>query len=171
MVFETKDPFGSPEEFGNRQQHRWTLGRRIDSYHASYESYVANICRTDEETSQPERTGTRPRILAIERSTMQTRTASLPRAVGVTNRIHADNRQVRARHLCAAAREYEGPSIVHDASLWTPTQPAIVASGTGAPGEAAATSYDNHKPQSPPPDLPSLLLDSRIVYLGMPLVR
>jgi ATP-dependent Clp endopeptidase proteolytic subunit ClpP len=42
---------------------------------------------------------------------------------------------------------------------------------TGAPGAAATTSGgDQHKPRSPPPDLPSLLLDSRIVYLGMPLV-
>ena len=30
--------------------------------------------------------------------------------------------------------------------------------------------YDDHKPRTPPPDLPSLLLDSRITYLGMPLV-
>ena len=30
--------------------------------------------------------------------------------------------------------------------------------------------FDDHKPRSPPPDLPSLLLDSRITYLGMPLV-
>lgn len=102
---------------------------------------------------------------------MQARTGSLSRASGVTSRIRMDNRLVGARHSCAAAREYQGPSIVHDSSLWTPAQPAIVASGTGAPGEAAATSYDNHKPQTPPPDLPSLLLDSRIVYLGMPLVR
>ena len=26
--------------------------------------------------------------------------------------------------------------------------------------------YDDHKPRTPPPDLPSLLLDSRICYLG-----
>lgn len=32
------------------------------------------------------------------------------------------------------------------------------------------TSYNEHKPKTPPPDLPSLLLDSRIVYIGMPLV-
>lgn len=31
-------------------------------------------------------------------------------------------------------------------------------------------SYSEHKPKTPPPDLPSLLLDSRIVYIGMPLV-
>ena len=30
------------------------------------------------------------------------------------------------------------------------------------------TSYDEHRPKTPPPDLPSLLLDSRIVYIGMP---
>lgn len=30
--------------------------------------------------------------------------------------------------------------------------------------------YNEHKPKTPPPDLPSLLLDSRIVYIGMPLV-
>lgn len=30
------------------------------------------------------------------------------------------------------------------------------------------TSYSDHKPKTPPPDLPSLLLDSRIVYVGMP---
>lgn len=67
---------------------------------------------------------------------------------------------------------YTGPSLVHDRSLWLPpsgqTNMDIQNSGTGAPGEAAAASYDGHKPQTPPPDLPSLLLDSRIVYLGMP---
>ena len=63
---------------------------------------------------------------------------------------------------------------MYDESLWLPQPPnmsvkgSIQASGTGAPGAAAAASYDSHKPQTPPPDLPSLLLDSRIVYLGMP---
>jgi len=33
-----------------------------------------------------------------------------------------------------------------------------------------SSSYNEHKPKTPPPDLPSLLLDSRIVYIGMPLV-
>lgn len=33
---------------------------------------------------------------------------------------------------------------------------------------AAGGGMDEHKPKTPPPDLPSLLLDSRIVYLGMP---
>lgn len=43
-----------------------------------------------------------------------------------------------------------------------------VQASSGAPGAAAGTGYDDHKPRTPPPDLPSLLLDSRIVYLGMP---
>lgn len=34
----------------------------------------------------------------------------------------------------------------------------------------AATAPSESTPRTPPPDLPSLLLDSRIVYLGMPLV-
>ncbi|MBA0716646.1 hypothetical protein Golax_015459 [Gossypium laxum] len=33
-----------------------------------------------------------------------------------------------------------------------------------------SVSYNEHRPRSPPPDLPSLLLNGRIVYIGMPLV-
>ncbi|XP_051122166.1 ATP-dependent Clp protease proteolytic subunit-related protein 3, chloroplastic [Andrographis paniculata] len=33
-----------------------------------------------------------------------------------------------------------------------------------------SVSYNEHRPRRPPPDLPSLLLDGRIVYIGMPLV-
>ena len=43
--------------------------------------------------------------------------------------------------------------------------------GAGAPGAVAGYGYDDHKPRTPPPDLPSLLLDSRITYLGMPVRR
>jgi len=56
--------------------------------------------------------------------------------------------------------------------LWTPDEVQLqglnVQASSGAPGAAAGTGYDDHKPRTPPPDLPSLLLDSRIVYLGMP---
>lgn len=43
-------------------------------------------------------------------------------------------------------------------------------SASYSPGSAAtpSSSYSEHKPKTPPPDLPSLLLDSRIVYIGMP---
>ncbi len=55
--------------------------------------------------------------------------------------------------------------------LWMPENlvqvPITAAAGGGAPA-AASVGYDDHKPRSPPPDLPSLLLDSRITYLGMP---
>lgn len=33
-----------------------------------------------------------------------------------------------------------------------------------------AVTYNEHRPRKPPPDLPSLLLHGRIVYIGMPLV-
>lgn len=33
-----------------------------------------------------------------------------------------------------------------------------------------SASYNEHRPKKPPPDLPSLLLHGRIVYIGMPLV-
>ncbi|KAK3147267.1 hypothetical protein QOZ80_3BG0280280 [Eleusine coracana subsp. coracana] len=36
--------------------------------------------------------------------------------------------------------------------------------------ERSSTSYSEHRPRRPPPDLPSLLLHGRIVYIGMPLV-
>jgi hypothetical protein len=34
--------------------------------------------------------------------------------------------------------------------------------------ERSSTSYSEHRPRRPPPDLPSLLLHRRIVYIGMP---
>lgn len=33
-----------------------------------------------------------------------------------------------------------------------------------------SVSYNEHRPTRPPPDLPSLLLNGRIIYIGMPLV-
>jgi len=44
-----------------------------------------------------------------------------------------------------------------------------IAVGSNSPASATpGTSYNEHKPKTPPPDLPSLLLDSRIIYIGMP---
>ncbi len=54
--------------------------------------------------------------------------------------------------------------------LWLPDEtgqiPLITASS--APAAANYSSNDEHRARTPPPDLPSLLLDSRIVFLGMP---
>lgn len=54
--------------------------------------------------------------------------------------------------------------------LWLPDEtgqiPLITASS--APATASYSANDEHKARTPPPDLPSLLLDSRIVFLGMP---
>ena len=52
--------------------------------------------------------------------------------------------------------------------LWTPPAAQLDVQARGGAPAAAASSGDDHKPRTPPPDLPSLLLDSRIVYLGMP---
>ncbi|KAL3137464.1 hypothetical protein ABBQ38_004753 [Trebouxia sp. C0009 RCD-2024] len=77
------------------------------------------------------------------------------------------SRRAAIRHSCVASSSREA------SDLWTPEQsvvlphvhaaaaPAVVSPGSG---------YEDHKPRTPPPDLPSLLLDSRITYLGMPLV-
>ena len=44
-----------------------------------------------------------------------------------------------------------------------------VSMNSNSPASATpGTSYNEHKPKTPPPDLPSLLLDSRIIYIGMP---
>lgn len=54
--------------------------------------------------------------------------------------------------------------------LWTPENDITVPSIQGVAGAPAQVSagFDDHRPATPPPDLPSLLLDSRIVYVGMP---
>ncbi len=67
-----------------------------------------------------------------------------------------------------AAELYSGAT-----DLWMPEEllqstASIVAAGGGGAPAAASVGYDDHKPRTPPPDLPSLLLDSRITYLGMP---
>ena len=41
---------------------------------------------------------------------------------------------------------------------------------SGAPASVSSGGYDEHRAKTPPPDLPSILLDARIVWLGMPIV-
>ncbi len=64
--------------------------------------------------------------------------------------------------------------VGHEAAeqLWVPGAsvdiPLYPQAAAGAPAQAVYASYDEHKARTPPPDLPSLLLDSRITFLGMP---
>ena len=72
--------------------------------------------------------------------------------------------------ICFAAAAEASPGT---GELWRPdnviqSMPSIVAAAGGGAPAAASVGYDDHKPRTPPPDLPSLLLDSRITYLGMP---
>ncbi|CAG9463270.1 unnamed protein product [Pedinophyceae sp. YPF-701] len=94
----------------------------------------------------------------------------------------------RVRSPCAAAARRRATGRVMAAAeglpkveMWMPNKELQrvdkrvvsmqdVMMNSGAPGAAVASGGDQHKPKTPPPDLPSLLLDSRIVYLGMPLV-
>lgn len=72
----------------------------------------------------------------------------------------------RAQVSDAARGRFEGPPLLDLAAARMAQQtqmaaPAEVGRGGG---------YGEHRPRRPPPDLPSLLLNSRIVYVGMPLV-
>lgn len=74
-----------------------------------------------------------------------------------------------ADRSCAHAAEASS----NVSELWMPenlvlSAPSISAAAGGGAPAAASVGYDDHKPRTPPPDLPSLLLDSRITYLGMP---
>eukprot|EP00898_Chlorokybus_atmophyticus_P004584 jgi/Chlat1/5126/Chrsp33S05122 len=61
------------------------------------------------------------------------------------------------------ALNYTGPA-------WCPPD-FIQARAGSSPAQADyGGGYDEHRAKTPPPDLPSLLLDSRIIFLGMPLV-
>lgn len=79
---------------------------------------------------------------------------------------------LNARVVCmAGAAEGAG----EQADLWVPEcmvqlphVEAAARAAAGQPGVAVSSAYDDHRPRTPPPDLPSLLLDSRITYLGMP---
>jgi len=56
--------------------------------------------------------------------------------------------------------------------LWVP--PGLTAQqismNSGAPASVSSGGYDEHRAKTPPPDLPSILLDARIIWLGMPIV-
>eukprot|EP01026_Neomeris_dumetosa_P035907 TRINITY_DN2888_c0_g1_i2.p1 TRINITY_DN2888_c0_g1~~TRINITY_DN2888_c0_g1_i2.p1 ORF type:complete len:305 (+),score=44.77 TRINITY_DN2888_c0_g1_i2:33-917(+) len=67
--------------------------------------------------------------------------------------------------------QIQSGSIDYNSDIWVPASEILpnVRAGSSAPA-TVSEGYDEHKARTPPPDLPSLMLDSRIVYLGMPLV-
>eukprot|EP00210_Caulerpa_lentillifera_P001032 g995.t1 len=78
-----------------------------------------------------------------------------------------DRKQRRCRVRCLAEDErLPGLHVPSKSGLVFPE----MISGRQGGAETSAAGFDEHRPLTPPPDLPSLMLDSRIVYLGMPLV-
>ncbi|KAL4423092.1 hypothetical protein ABPG77_005897 [Micractinium sp. CCAP 211/92] len=100
------------------------------------------------------------------------RPCSLPQPA--LRRSSARGGRQQRQHVVAAVQGTPAAADVGDLhrfqQLWTPPAAQLDVQARGGAPAAAASSYDDHKPRTPPPDLPSLLLDSRIVYLGMPLV-
>jgi len=64
-----------------------------------------------------------------------------------------------------------GSRLIRDKRAVHVRRSSLGLNASSSPASAnPGSGYDEHKPKTPPPDLPSLLLDSRIVYIGMPLV-
>ena len=98
-------------------------------------------------------------------------------ALGAGDGWRAHATKTRRRVLSLGAASASSGLIMpgdrgYDASLPAEASSALTILDNYSPGSAATPggSYNEHKPKTPPPDLPSLLLDSRIVYIGMPLV-
>lgn len=92
-------------------------------------------------------------------------------------------RQSRAAPTRGVRRRPALVARAHSASesLWVPPgldlpnlrqelQRETTTMNSGAPASVSSGGYDEHRAKTPPPDLPSILLDARIVWLGMPIV-
>jgi hypothetical protein len=99
--------------------------------------------------------------------------ASAWRAAAPPRRAASPRARCAARRRLTAAPGARADGLIYpgrqDDGVILPAFPAVYAGGNSpGAGAAGSPSYSEHKPKTPPPDLPSLLLDSRIVYLGMP---
>lgn len=93
--------------------------------------------------------------------------------MGIPGPIPASANDPFLARLAAAASSPMGQAQSKESISEGPPLLDLVASPKlmAAPGQAErSAAYNEHKPRRPPPDLPSLLLNSRIVYIGMPLV-
>eukprot|EP00891_Asterochloris_glomerata_P004179 jgi/Astpho2/4179/Aster-05146 len=92
--------------------------------------------------------------------------------------VHTSPRRCLVQHssgpVCSLESHIAAASSSTPASgqLWVPEADLQMPEVRGAAGAPAAVGYggNGRRPRTPPPDLPSLLLDARICYLGMPLV-
>lgn len=93
--------------------------------------------------------------------------------MGIPGPIPASANDPFLTRLAAAASSPMGQAQLAESRSDSPPLLDVVSNPIlmAAPGQAErSTAYNEHKPRRPPPDLPSLLLNSRIVYIGMPLV-
>lgn len=98
-----------------------------------------------------------PRSSSVDRAAFSTHKRPMPtQNVKSLNFCHGRLRKVERRNTISESNYPEGRTNI--LSSYSPAS------------ASPSSSYNEHKPKTPPPDLPSLLLDSRIVYIGMPLV-
>lgn len=102
-------------------------------------------------------------LAALVASTAVVVEAFSPAANNINNGLSIVQQQL-LRHQQLNKKESDGGSSP-SSLLWTP--PNMVAGGAE---RAVGQEYYEGAPIGPPPDLPSLLLHNRIVYIGMPLV-
>ncbi|MCO5596836.1 hypothetical protein L7F22_050906 [Adiantum nelumboides] len=91
--------------------------------------------------------------------------------MGIPGPIPASANDPFLARLAAAASTPVGQAHLAGSSSDKPPLLDVVSNPIlmAAPGQAErSAAYNEHKPRRPPPDLPSLLLNSRIVYIGMP---
>jgi ATP-dependent Clp endopeptidase proteolytic subunit ClpP len=106
---------------------------------------------------------------------LRAKPAAAPRVSMAMKSAHSPNDPFLAQLAAAASTPLGQAQLAHSSSVSNDgpplldivTDPLMMA----APAQVErSTSYNEHRPRRPPPDLPSLLLNSRIVYIGMPLV-
>ncbi|MCO5575949.1 hypothetical protein L7F22_029756 [Adiantum nelumboides] len=91
--------------------------------------------------------------------------------MGIPGPIPASANDPFLSRLAAAASTPVGQAQLAGSSSDKPPLLDVVSNPIlmAAPGQAErSAAYNEHKPRRPPPDLPSLLLNGRIVYIGMP---
>ena len=133
---------------------------------------IRHACRHNKRTSGPVRGGRS--FLQDPRNALLCRICDAgPAQVGMKSWSWPRKEQhllIADRQVLCISSAAASDSSLHSSEVWLPEAGLVMPEARGRGGAPASESvgYDEHKPRTPPPDLPSLLLDSRITYLGMP---